>query len=117
MISDEPDEDADLLDDEAALETYLGDAPPKSDSANPAAPQLPDWPRRAVDGIGLNLDAETLTWFKAAGADWRGQIRSVLRAWVAAKAAERQTTGQAEPVAEPGRPEDLTRNGRAHAKS
>jgi uncharacterized protein (DUF4415 family) len=87
MTLDEPDEDADTLDDEAALEGYLGDAPPKPDSGASSAAVLPDWPPQAVRDIGLSLDAETLAWFKATNADWRREMRSVLRAWVAAKTA------------------------------
>jgi hypothetical protein len=106
MISDEPDEDADILDDETALESYLGDAPPRLDRAASGAAELPDWPPRAVQDIGLHLDVETLAWFQAAVADWRREMRSVLRAWVAAKTAERQTMRLATPSAEPARPED-----------
>lgn len=98
MISDEPDEDADILDDETALESYLGDAPPRTDSVASGTTELPDWPPRAVRDIGLTLDAETLAWFKAANGNWRREMRSVLRAWVAAKTAERQTMRLAAPV-------------------
>ena len=96
MISDEPDEDADLLDDEAALEAYLGDTTPQAGSFSPASPPLPDWPPRAVRDVALTLDAETLAWFQATTADWRGEIRSILRAWVAVKAAERPRRDRSE---------------------
>ena len=78
MISDEPNEDADLLDDEAALDTYLGDT---AESPATGTQCLPDWPPLAVREIGLSLDAETVAWFKASHADWRRAMRCVLRAW------------------------------------
>jgi hypothetical protein len=106
MISDEPAEDADLLDDEAALGAYLGDAPAKSDCGSGDGTQLPDWPPRAAEDIRLYLDAETVAWFQAASVDWRREMRFVLRAWVAAKAAEVQTLRPVEPPIEAGRPED-----------
>jgi hypothetical protein len=106
MISEEPDEDADTLDDETALQTYFGDTSPKWEGGGASgAAQLPDWPPHIVRDIGLNLDTETLAWFKAANADWRREMRSVLRAWVAAKVAE-QTIKLAAPMSEVGRPED-----------
>jgi uncharacterized protein (DUF4415 family) len=106
MISDEPDEDADILDDETALESYLGDTPPRLDRVASGAMELPDWPPRAVRDIGLNLDAETLAWFKAANSDWRREMRAVLRAWVAAKTMERQAMRLAVSSVEVNRPED-----------
>jgi uncharacterized protein (DUF4415 family) len=106
MISDEPDEDADILDDETALECYLGDAPPKAGNTASGTPELPDWPPRAVQDIGLSLDAETLAWFKAANGNWRNEMRLVLRAWVAAKTAERQAIRLAAPANELDRSED-----------
>jgi uncharacterized protein (DUF4415 family) len=86
MISDEPDEDADTLDDDVAIETLLGDALAKPDRPAASA-ELPDWPPRSALDIGLSLDAETLAWFKETHADWRRQIRSVLRAWMVANTA------------------------------
>ena len=76
MISDDPDEDADTLDDGAVFDIYLGDAPTRQDIAASGAATLPDWPQ-AVRDIGLNLDTETLAWFKAANTDWRSAMRSV----------------------------------------
>jgi hypothetical protein len=105
MISEDPDEDADTLDDGAVFDSYLGDAPPRPDSADSDATALPDWPQ-AVRDIGLNLDTETLAWFKAAYTDWRSAMRSVLRAWVVANTAEGQTKIQAESAVEAGQPED-----------
>jgi uncharacterized protein (DUF4415 family) len=86
MIPDDPDEDADALDDGVVFDSYLGDAPTTRDTAS-VATTLPDWPH-AVRDIGLNLDAETLAWFKSANTNWRSAIRSVLRAWVVANTAE-----------------------------
>jgi hypothetical protein len=105
MISDDPDEDADTLDDGAVFENYLGDAPPRRDSAASDATTLPDWPQ-VVRDIGLDLDTETLAWFKAANTNWRSAMRSVLRAWVVANTEERQTKIQAVAVVEAGQPED-----------
>jgi uncharacterized protein (DUF4415 family) len=83
MISDEPDEDADSLDDETLLETYLGVSALKP-AAGDNATDLPDWPQRRERDLGLNLDAETLAWFKARHLDWQSTMASILRAWVAA---------------------------------
>jgi len=92
MISDEPDEDADALDDDVAMESLLDEVRPKANGDH-STTRLPDWPPRSGDDLGLALDAETLAWFKAGHADWRCQIRSVLRAWVIAKDAAEQTAG------------------------
>src|SRR3978361_1235879 len=82
MISDQPDEDADLLDDEAALDTYLGDATALAATDTVSTLGLPDWPPRAARDIVLSLDGETVSWFKAGHVDWRRAMRRVLRAWV-----------------------------------
>src|ERR1700681_2708701 len=105
MISDNPDEDADTLDDGAVFEKYLGDALLRPDSVAADATTLPDWPQ-AVRDIGLNLDTETIAWFKAANTDWRSAMRSVLRAGVVAIMADGQTKIQAAAVVEAGQPED-----------
>jgi uncharacterized protein (DUF4415 family) len=105
MISDDPDEDADTLDDDAVFDNYLGDALLRPDSIASDATTLPDWPQ-AVRDIGLNLDTETLAWFKAANTDWRSAMRSVLRAWVVANMADGQTKIKAAAVVEAGQPED-----------
>ncbi len=105
MITDDPDEDADALDDGALFDNYIGDAPRSRDSAVLDATPPPDWPQ-AVQDIGLNLDTETLAWFKAANTNWRSAMRSVLRAWVVANTAEGQTKIQAVPVVEAGQPDD-----------
>jgi hypothetical protein len=105
MIPDDPDEDADALDDGVMFDNYLGDAPTRRDSVTAEAMTLPDWPE-AVRDIGLNLDAETLAWFTASNTNWRSAMRSVLRAWVVANTAEGQTKIQAAAVVEAGQPED-----------
>jgi hypothetical protein len=105
MIPDDPDEDADALDDSVVFENYLGYASPRQDSAGSDATTLPDLPE-AVRDIGLNVDAETLAWFKAANVNWRSAMRSVVRAWVVANTAEGQTKIQATTVAEAGQPDD-----------
>lgn len=80
MISDEPDEDADALDDDTALEIYMEGARPGR--VPEADTTFPDWPSQPVQEIGLELDAGTLAWFRTTYADWPRQMRSVLRAWV-----------------------------------
>ncbi len=89
MISDDPDEDADTLDDDAAIETLLGDAPAKPDGGA-SITELQDWPPRFAYSIGLNVDDETVAWFRATHTDWRRQMRAVLRAWVVANTSHRQ---------------------------
>jgi uncharacterized protein (DUF4415 family) len=101
MIPDDPDEDADALDDGAMFENYLGDTPPSQDSATSDATTLPDWPE-AVRDIGLNLDAETLAWFKATNTNWRSAMQSVLRAWVVANTVAGQNKLPVAPVVEAG---------------
>jgi uncharacterized protein (DUF4415 family) len=94
MISDEPDEDADNLDDEATLDTMFDNDPPARDTSvqNPTA--TADWLRSPVADTGLHLDAETLAWFKATHSEWQHEIRLVLRAWVFARTAEQRATRQ-----------------------
>jgi hypothetical protein len=97
MISDEPDEDADTLDDATAIETFLGGAPTKPDHS-PALIDVADWPDRSVHDIGLHLDAETLKWFKSTYADWRRQMRAILHAWMTTNAANQPPSGLAQPT-------------------
>jgi uncharacterized protein (DUF4415 family) len=89
MISDEPEEDADALDDDAAFENLLGDAPAKPDGTSALLDSV-EWPNHSAHGIGLRVDAETLTWFKATHPDWQRQMCAVLRAWMIANEASRQ---------------------------
>jgi hypothetical protein len=91
MIADEPDEDADTLDDDDALDGVLGDGPAKPDDSPPRI-ELAAWPAPGVCEIGLNLDAETVAWFKRTYPDWRHRMRGVLRAWVTANMTEMQPT-------------------------
>lgn len=89
MISDEPDEDADALDDETLLETYTGVDPPAARPGSDNAPDMRDWPpSRRTSDAGSAIDAETLAWFKTNRPDWRTELGLVLRAWV---------TGQTQP--------------------
>jgi hypothetical protein len=83
MISDEPDEDADELDDEKALEAYLGI---NSGAGPEVVVDLPDWPPGCSQGqaVGLHLDMSTVAWFKAHYVDWQREIGSVLRGWIVA---------------------------------
>jgi hypothetical protein len=80
MISDEPAEDADNLDDYRLLTTYLNGSSPKPETDT--APALSDWPPPTVQDLGLNVDAATLRWFETNYGDWRQGMCSVLRAWV-----------------------------------
>ena len=89
MISDQPEEDADAFDDDAAFENLLGDAPAKPDGAC-ALLDSAEWPNHLAHGIGLRVDAETLAWFKATHPDWQRQMRAVLRAWMIAHEASQQ---------------------------
>jgi uncharacterized protein (DUF4415 family) len=91
MISDEPDEDADTTDDDSALDSLPGDG-----SAKPEGPprriELANWPTPRGYDIRLNLDAETVAWFRATYPDWRRQMYGVLRAWMTANTTEIQAT-------------------------
>ena len=82
MISDEPDEDADTLDDE---ETFLRAAARLDPRRRPAdanrAIDLVPWPPRWVPDGGFPLDAATLAWFQANHANWEGEIEALLRGW------------------------------------
>jgi len=96
MISDEPDEDADALDDDTLLEAYVGIDPPASRSGSDAAPDVRDWPpaHRTRDR-GSCIDADTLAWFRANRTNWRADLNLVLRGWIDGQA-------QAPSVARPG---------------
>ena len=87
------------------LRVTLGIPRQGNDNAASDATTLPDWPE-AVRDIGLNLDAETLAWFKAANTNWRSAMRSVLRAWVVANTVAEQTKTPATAVVEAGQIED-----------
>src|SRR5271168_4081579 len=64
MISDEPDEDADTLDDEDLLGTYVGAGPPKRQSGSPNTADVQEWPQSPeAPGAGSDIDAATLAWF------------------------------------------------------
>lgn len=86
MISDEPDEDADILGDDPTLEAFLDDVPLRPDQACTTL-HATEWPGRLAQDVGLHVDIETLAWFQANHADWRRQMRSVLRSWMIANAA------------------------------
>jgi hypothetical protein len=83
MISDEPDEDADSLDDEKLLEGFL--IGPQDTAVRTAGPGPRDWPPRHGGKDILAVDADILTWFKANHEDWQRQIGCVLRAWIATR--------------------------------
>jgi hypothetical protein len=87
-ISDQPDEDAANLDDNALFEAYLDAGTPRSGGvpAADAGDGMPDWPPVTLQNVGLTIDTATLAWFKSNHADWRAEAGFVLRAWVAAQA-------------------------------
>jgi uncharacterized protein (DUF4415 family) len=84
MISDEPDEDADALDDDTLLEAYAGIDSPAPQSGSDAVPKVVDWPssHRTRDAASC-IEAETLAWFRANRTDWRSELNLVLRGWIA----------------------------------
>ena len=88
MISDEPDEDADDLDDEALLSRYTGTNPPIRHTIPTV---LPDWPSGTMGTTGIDLGPETTAWFQATQRDWRWAVGLVLRVWVATKTTQRQS--------------------------
>jgi uncharacterized protein (DUF4415 family) len=82
MISDEPDEDADSLDDDALIEACTGTVPPPAASEGPGPA---DWPPRQTASDKLTVDADVLAWFKANHTDWQRRIPAILRGWIAAQ--------------------------------
>jgi uncharacterized protein (DUF4415 family) len=93
MISDEPDEDADTLDDEKLLQACFGTEASEQRPGLDGRSDMEDWPPPRERDRVLEIDAVTLAWFKANDADWRFRISSILRAWVAA-----QTSSQRDPM-------------------
>ena len=91
MISDQSDEDADTLDDDKLLATYLGIDPQIPAHGVPEASEPLDWPPTTEHDVGLTIDSMTLAWFKANHTDWQHQMRFVLRAWVIAQTVESST--------------------------
>nr|WP_294522409.1 BrnA antitoxin family protein [uncultured Rhodopila sp.] len=87
MISDEPDEDADSLDDDALVEAYTGTIITPEPTAA-AIPPPADWPYSASQQDTLAVDADILAWFQANHPDWRRRVSAVLRAWIAAQPAK-----------------------------
>jgi hypothetical protein len=84
MISDEPDEDADLLDDDALIEAATG--PVTKPSILDSTPAPADWPPRACQAAEtLTVDGDILAWFRARDTNWQPHIHAVLRAWIAAR--------------------------------
>ncbi len=86
MISDEPDEDAEEIDDDTILGSLVGkDAIGQLDV--PQRSLIPEWPTNSDRGIDLQVDAETMAWFRSSHPDWRRQMGLVLRAWMIANTA------------------------------
>jgi hypothetical protein len=84
VISDESDEAAASLDDEALIRSYLRpeENPAQADSIEAS----PDWPDEATKNAGISVDPAIKAWFAANHQDWHRQMRLVLSAWVAAQA-------------------------------
>jgi hypothetical protein len=85
MISDDPEADADALDDDQVLGAYLGIDARDAEAGMPYTAAIPDWPPHQGEAV-LGVDGEIADWFKSRHANWRAEIRLVLRAWVAAHA-------------------------------
>src|SRR5271166_3996200 len=99
MISDEPDEAADLLDDDELVQALT--CATATPAAPGAAPAHGDWPPRGRHEEELIVDADILAWFQAKHTDWQEYIRAVLQAWIVARpdAAVRPGARQAPPDA------------------
>jgi hypothetical protein len=97
-ISDQPDEDAANLDDNALFEAYLDAGTPRTTGVLPTdvGDGMPDWPPVTMQNVGLTIDTATLAWFRSNYANWRAEAGFVLRAWVAAQ----PTTARNEPIAD-----------------
>ncbi|WP_428485191.1 hypothetical protein [Rhodopila sp.] len=91
MITDEPDEDANSLDDAALGNAYLDAGSPGPDAAA-AAVDIPEWPANGTHDIGFALNPTTLAWFKNNHLDWRREIGVVLNAWVIAQMPEQDAS-------------------------
>ncbi len=91
MISDEPDEDADTIDFDDALDIKIGGISTSTNEPVDAAGHMPDWPPLAPRECSLSLDMETYAWFQAHHADCRHEMRRVLRAWVVEQTLRRRT--------------------------
>jgi hypothetical protein len=97
MFPDDSDEDVDNLDDTELLESFL--RPAQAATRADAEATVPDWPSADATDTIFRIDPATLDWFKSHHADWRREIRLVLRAWIstrtnAASAAEREAERQ-----------------------
>jgi hypothetical protein len=83
MISDEPDEDADGLEDEELFGVLNDGGGSKSEACVEPATRLHDWLTLSrASNDALFVDNMTLGWFKAHHVDWRAEIATLLRAWV-----------------------------------
>ena len=88
MTSDEPDEDADNLEDDKLLEGLLGDpqpATPQSATPHAGTSGSQDWPCRHGAKETLTVDADILAWFRTNHENWQCQVGCVLRAWIATR--------------------------------
>ena len=83
MSSHDPDEDAELLDDEALIEACLGLNEP-NDKRRVSRVAMPDWPAPSHGEVCLTIDPDTKRWFAANHAQWRREMALVLKAWVLA---------------------------------
>jgi hypothetical protein len=100
MISDEPDGDADTLDDETVPVADAGTESVTQVAGSATDSNVREWtlPHGASD-TGADSNASTLAWFKGNHADWRAAPRIVPRLG----AEESQPLQSAQPVARVGR--------------
>lgn len=93
MISDDPDEDADNLDDENLLDAFLHPGrdrnAPTPKSGGDSTSDIRDWPQSHGRDGGNDLDPETLLLLKASCADWRSSMGVIVRTWLLARAQAR----------------------------
>lgn len=104
-ISDEPDEDADFLDDEGLMDSFIRpDYRTRSAKSHPRAAMndagsndevMNDWPPPRAQG---SAERGAVSWFRANHADWSAQMEAVLRGWILAQVmsigSEADTTSQ-----------------------
>lgn len=78
MNSDDPGEDADILDDDGVIDGCLN--VPLAPCADAVGAVMREWPSGA-SGTSVAVDDVTLAWFRSHHADWPQQMAVVLRGW------------------------------------
>lgn len=85
MVSKQLNEGAARLADQSILRLLIqGQALEPAVPGNEAAEPV-NWPLERACEIGLDVDAETLNWFRANYAEWQQKIGFVLRMWALAQ--------------------------------